>query len=48
MENPNIATAVIITLIAVTRLAPSLLITLSDIRLDTMVPPAIIIATIPA
>jgi hypothetical protein len=47
-ENPNRATAVINTLIAVTSPAPSLLVSLSDIRLDTTVPHEIIMVTIPA
>jgi hypothetical protein len=47
-ENPNNAAAVINTLIAVTSPAPSFLVSLSDRRLDTIVPPAIIIVITPA
>jgi hypothetical protein len=48
IEKPNKAAAVIITLIAVTSPAPSLLVILSDNRLDIMVHPAISIVNIPA
>ena len=47
-EKPNSAAAVKNTLIAVTRPVPNYRISLSHIRLDRIVPPAIIIEIIPA
>jgi hypothetical protein len=47
-EKPNSASAVIPTLIAVTGPVPSFLVRRSDMRLEKIVPPAIIMETIPA
>ena len=46
-ENPNSAAAVRNTLTAVTMRAPSLRVSLSENRLDTIVPPEITMETIP-
>ena len=48
MENPNNALAVRKTLIAVTSPAPNFLVTLSENKLETIVPAEIIIDIIPA
>ena len=48
VENPNNATAVSNTLTVVTIPVPKFLVKRSDIRLEHIVPPEIIIVTIPA